>query len=70
VAPAAEPTEAMQRNTEYKETQVLNREAQVDFIMVISMYRDISALVLNFSNSTREQSDAVVLVAALCFLHI
>jgi len=60
----------MQRNTEYKETQVLNREAQVDFIMVISMYRDISALVLNFSNSTREQSDAVVLVAALCFLHI
>ena len=46
MALAAEITESLQRNNGYKETEVPNREAQVDFIIVIRMYRDISALLL------------------------
>lgn len=43
---AAETTESLQRNNAFKETQVPNREAQVDFIIVIRMYRHISTLIL------------------------
>lgn len=46
MALAAETVESLQWNHGCKETQVPNREAQVDFIIVIRMYRDISALVL------------------------
>lgn len=46
VALPAETVESLQWNHGCKETQVPNREAQVDFIIVIRMYRDISALPL------------------------
>lgn len=46
MALAAESAASLQWNHGCKETQVPNREVQVDFIIVIRMYRDISALVL------------------------
>lgn len=46
IALVAETVESLQWNHGCKETQVPRREGQVDFIIVIRMYRDISVLVL------------------------